>query len=81
MRHWSPTLPIPHSVPPDLALALSTAGRLMEFGRCEYSEVSASVELPTVAEVRWVAGGGRAARRVVPGQEKYGEFDGVPFEE
>ncbi|WP_151774320.1 hypothetical protein [Streptomyces abyssomicinicus] len=63
---------------PDPALALSTARRLMEFGICEYSEVSVGAELRSVAEVRRVA-------RELPqawfrGQEEYGEFDGVPWE-
>ncbi|MGW6708588.1 hypothetical protein ACWGDE_27360 [Streptomyces sp. NPDC054956] len=64
---------------PDLALALSTARRLMEFGRCEHSEVSVYAELPSLAEVRRVA-------KELPGawfrgQEEYGEFYGVPFED
>ncbi|MGR4878004.1 hypothetical protein ACIPUC_00995 [Streptomyces sp. LARHCF249] len=64
---------------PDPALALSTARRLMEFGRCEYSEVSVYAELPSLAEVRRVA-------KELPegwfrGQETYGEFDGVPLED
>ncbi|MFF5977027.1 hypothetical protein ACFY7C_36595 [Streptomyces sp. NPDC012769] len=40
---------------PDPALALCTARRLMEFGRCEHSEVSAYAELSSVAEVRRMA--------------------------
>ncbi|WP_329389932.1 hypothetical protein OG625_37655 [Streptomyces sp. NBC_01351] len=64
---------------PDPALALSTARRLMEFGRCEYSEVSVYAELPSVAEVR------RMAKELPEGwfrgQEEHGEFDGVPLEE
>ncbi|MFD9499936.1 hypothetical protein [Streptomyces sp. NPDC060035] len=64
---------------PDPALALSTARRLMELGRCEYSEVSVYAELRSVAEVRRVA-------KELPagwfrGQEEYGEFDGVPLED
>ncbi|MCX4775344.1 hypothetical protein [Streptomyces sp. NBC_01264] len=64
---------------PDLALALSTARHLMEFGRREYSEVSVSVQLPSVAEVRRVA-------EELPGvwfqgQEECGEFEGVSFED
>nr|WTB34021.1 hypothetical protein OG781_35035 [Streptomyces sp. NBC_00830] len=64
---------------PDPALALSTARRLMEFGRCEYSEVSVYAELRSVAEVRRVA-------KELPagwfrGQEEYGESDGVPLED
>ncbi|MGW2564381.1 hypothetical protein ACWCXB_35315 [Streptomyces sp. NPDC001514] len=64
---------------PDPALALSTARRLMEFGRCEYSEVSMYAELRSIAEVRRVA-------KELPGgwfrgQEEYGEFDGVPLED
>ncbi|MFE9560099.1 hypothetical protein ACFYM0_03215 [Streptomyces sp. NPDC006487] len=64
---------------PDLGLALSTVRRLTEFGRREYSEVSVSAELCSVAEVRRVAedlpGGW------FRGQAEYGEFDGVPFQE
>ncbi|MFV5997740.1 hypothetical protein ACNPQM_36480 [Streptomyces sp. NPDC056231] len=64
---------------PDLALALSTARRLIEFGRCEYSEVSVYAEFSSVAEVRRVA-------KVLPeecfqGQVDYEEFDGVPLAE
>ncbi|MFF4013275.1 hypothetical protein [Streptomyces sp. NPDC001717] len=61
---------------PDPALALSTARRLVEFGRCEYSEVSVYAELPSVAEVR------RMARELPEGWfrglDEPGEFDGVP---
>lgn len=68
--------PDPDPVP---ALALSTARRLMEFGRCEYSEVSVYAELPSVAEVR------RMAKELPEGwfrgQEEHGEFDGVPPKE
>ncbi|MFJ3520801.1 MULTISPECIES: hypothetical protein [unclassified Streptomyces] len=64
---------------PDPALALSTARRLMEFGRCEYSGVSADAELPSVAEVQ------RMAKELPEGwcrgREEYGEFDGVPYED
>ncbi|MGW1354887.1 hypothetical protein ACWCQE_37345 [Streptomyces sp. NPDC002409] len=64
---------------PDPALALSVARRLMEFGRCEDSEVSVYADLRSVAEVRRVA-------KELPegwfrGQEAYGEFDGVPLED
>ncbi|WP_351237521.1 hypothetical protein [Streptomyces sp. NPDC002133] len=64
---------------PDPALALRTARRLMEFGRCEYSKVCVYAELRSVAEVRRVA-------KELPagwfrGQEEYGEFDGVPLED
>lgn len=64
---------------PDLTLALSTARRLMEFGRCAHSEVSVFAELGSVAEVRRVAG--ELPEGWFRGQEEYGEFDGVPFEE
>ncbi|MER6443807.1 hypothetical protein [Streptomyces venezuelae] len=62
---------------PDPALALRTARRLAEFGRCEYTRVSAYAEFPSVTEVRGVA-------KELPagwfrGQEAYGEFDGVPL--
>ncbi|WP_225800284.1 hypothetical protein [Streptomyces sp. NK15101] len=64
---------------PDPALALSTARRLMEFGRCEHSEVSAYAELSSVAEVRRMA-------KAMPkgwfrGASELEEFQGVPFEE
>ncbi|MFD3580957.1 hypothetical protein [Streptomyces sp. NPDC058683] len=64
---------------PDLALALSTARRLMEFGRCEYSEVSVYAEIRSVAEVRRVA-------KELPegwfrGQADCLDVDGVPLEE
>ncbi|MFE6697731.1 hypothetical protein [Streptomyces sp. NPDC057718] len=64
---------------PDRARALSTARRLVEFGRREHSEVYVYAELPSVAEVRRMA-------EELPGgwfrgQEAYGEFDGVPFED
>ncbi|MFE1415260.1 hypothetical protein ACIGFK_02800 [Streptomyces sp. NPDC085524] len=63
----------------DLALALSTARSLMEFGRCEYSEVSAYAEFHSFAEVR------RAAKELpgawFQGQAEYAEFDGVPWEQ
>ncbi|MFA3877024.1 hypothetical protein ABS735_25595 [Streptomyces sp. MMCC 100] len=60
----------------DRALALSTARRIVEFGRRADSRVSARTELHSVAEVRRVA-------KELPGGwfrswEKYGEFDGVP---
>ncbi|MFE9565889.1 hypothetical protein ACFYM0_32800 [Streptomyces sp. NPDC006487] len=64
---------------PDLALAMSTARRLMEFGRREYSQVSVSVELRSVAEVRRVAA--ELPGAWFRGEEEYGEFDGVPFQE
>ncbi|MFG3001750.1 hypothetical protein [Streptomyces sp. NPDC048340] len=64
---------------PDLALALSTARRLMDFGRCEDSEVSVYAEFNSVAEVQRVA-------KELPegwfrGQEGYEEFNGVPWED
>ncbi|MFF8380952.1 hypothetical protein ACF07V_33010 [Streptomyces sp. NPDC015661] len=64
---------------PDPVLALSTARRLMEFGRCEYSEVSAYAEFSSVAEVRRVA-------KAMPGgwfrgASELEEFEGVPFED
>ncbi|MEU8616585.1 hypothetical protein [Streptomyces sp. NPDC048623] len=68
---------------PDPALALATARRLMEFGRCEHSDVSVYAELPSVAEVRRVAEAlpegwfrGREGRG-----ESGWEFEGVPFDE
>uniref|UniRef100_A0AAU2K2L1 Uncharacterized protein n=1 Tax=Streptomyces sp. NBC_00049 TaxID=2903617 RepID=A0AAU2K2L1_9ACTN len=63
----------------DPVLALSTARRLMEFGRCEYSQVSVYAELRSVAEVRRVAG--ELPAGWFRGQEECGEFDGVPWEE
>ncbi|MFH8804902.1 hypothetical protein ACH4F6_35975 [Streptomyces sp. NPDC017936] len=64
---------------PDPVLALSVARRLMEFGRCEHSEVSVYAYLRSVAEVRRVA-------KELPegwfrGKEECGEFDGVPRED
>ncbi|MFE9138945.1 hypothetical protein [Streptomyces sp. NPDC007355] len=64
---------------PDPALALCTARRLMEFGRCEHSEVSAYAELSSVAEVRRMA-------KAMPqgwfrGASELDEFQGVPFED
>ncbi|WP_369145164.1 hypothetical protein [Streptomyces sp. R44] len=64
---------------PDPVLALRTARRLMEFGRCAYSDVSAYAELSSVAEVRRVA-------KVMPeglfrGASELEEFDGVPSED
>ncbi|MGA5192954.1 hypothetical protein [Streptomyces exfoliatus] len=64
---------------PDPVLALRTARRLVEFGRCEYSEVSAFAELSSVAEVR------RAAKAMPEawfrGASELEEFQGVPFED
>ncbi|MGD1221710.1 hypothetical protein AB9Q10_25200 [Streptomyces krungchingensis] len=62
---------------PDLAVALSTARRLMEFGRYEESKVDVFAELWSVAEVRQMA-------RELPqgrfsGQWDDKEFDGVPL--
>ncbi|MFG2334063.1 hypothetical protein ACGFMM_31225 [Streptomyces sp. NPDC048604] len=70
--------PVFHS--PDPVLALSMARRLMEFGRCEYTNVSLYAELRSVDEVR------RGAKELPAGwfrgQEQYGEFDDrVPFED
>lgn len=64
---------------PDPALALSTARRLMEFGRREYSQVYACAELSSVAEVRRLA-------KAMPegwfrGASELEEFEGVPFED
>ncbi|GGS73187.1 hypothetical protein GCM10010222_12580 [Streptomyces tanashiensis] len=64
---------------PDPFLALHTARRLMEFGRCEHSEVSAYAELSSVAEVRRMA-------KAMPGgwfrgASELEEFQGVPFED
>ncbi|MGW6564919.1 hypothetical protein [Streptomyces sp. NPDC054975] len=64
---------------PDLALALSTARRLMEFGRCTYSRVSVAVELCSVDEVRRL--GKELPEGWFRGREEYHEFDGVPWEE
>ncbi|MFB7090847.1 hypothetical protein [Streptomyces sp. NPDC056296] len=64
---------------PDLALALSTARRLMEFGQREDSDVCVYAELHSVAEVQ------RVAKELLEGwfrgQEEYGEFDGALLEE
>ncbi|MCH0542100.1 hypothetical protein I3F58_21555 [Streptomyces sp. MUM 203J] len=64
---------------PDLALALSTARRLMEFGRCEHSEVSVYAEFRSVAEV-W-----RVAKELpelwFQGQADHEEFEEVPLKE
>ncbi|MFF4174080.1 hypothetical protein [Streptomyces sp. NPDC001744] len=64
---------------PHPELALRTARRLMEFGRCESSEVAAYAELFSVAEVR------RAAEALPEGwfrgASRRGEFEGIPFEE
>ncbi|MFB7355988.1 hypothetical protein [Streptomyces gardneri] len=64
---------------PDPLLALRTARRLVEFGRCEYSEVSAYAESSSVAEVRRMA-------KVMPegwfrGASELEAFQGVPFED
>ncbi|MEU4264531.1 hypothetical protein ACYCCF_27825 [Streptomyces argenteolus] len=60
----------------DLGLALSTARRLMEFGRREDSRVTVYAELCSVAEVQ------RVARQLPQGQYAgdfdYREVDGVP---
>ncbi|MFJ4691712.1 hypothetical protein [Streptomyces sp. NPDC088766] len=58
---------------PDPALAVSTARRLVEFGRTEFCKVSVYAELPSVAAVRRVA-------KALPqawfrGREKPEEFD------
>ncbi|MGC4987491.1 hypothetical protein ACLQ18_44190 [Streptomyces sp. DT193] len=62
---------------PDLAVALSTARRLMEFGRYEGSKVDVFAELCSVAEVR------RMARELpqgrFSGQWDDREVDGVPL--
>ncbi|MEU1223035.1 hypothetical protein [Streptomyces microflavus] len=63
----------------DLGLALSTARRLMEFGRREDSRVTAYAELCSVAEVQRVA-------RELPQGQYAGDFDhrevgGVPREQ
>ncbi|MFE6222401.1 hypothetical protein [Streptomyces sp. NPDC057854] len=64
---------------PDPALALRTARRLMEFGRCEHSEVSAYAELSSVAEVRRMAKAMSQGRFC--GASELDEFEGVPFED
>ncbi|MFF9340285.1 MULTISPECIES: hypothetical protein [unclassified Streptomyces] len=65
---------------PDPVLALGMARRLMEFGRCEHTDVSLYAELRSVDEVR------RGAKELPEGwfrgQEHYGEFDDrVPLED
>ncbi|MFF9085902.1 hypothetical protein ACF1BE_05715 [Streptomyces sp. NPDC014991] len=62
---------------PDPALALSTARRLMEFGRCEHSRVSAYAELSSVAEVRQMAEA--MPKGWFRGTSGLEEFQGVPF--
>ncbi|MET9425849.1 hypothetical protein ABZY06_35070 [Streptomyces sp. NPDC006540] len=64
---------------PDLALALGTARRLMEFGRSAHSKVSVAAELCSVAEVRRL--GKELPHGWFRGQEEYDEFDGVPLED
>ncbi|MGX1507636.1 UNVERIFIED_CONTAM: hypothetical protein RKD43_006261 [Streptomyces graminofaciens] len=64
---------------PDPALALSTARRLMEFGRCEYSQVCVYAELASIAEVRRVAK--ELPEAWFQGQAGYEEFDGVPLKD
>ncbi|MGW1432999.1 hypothetical protein ACWD6K_30795 [Streptomyces sp. NPDC002431] len=64
---------------PDRALALRIARRLVEFGRCGYSEVSAYAELSSVTEVRRMA-------KAMPqgwflGASELEEVQGVPFED
>ncbi|MFF0483194.1 hypothetical protein [Streptomyces sp. NPDC004435] len=64
---------------PDPTLALRTARRLMEFGRCEHSEVCAYAELSSVAEVRRLAKAMSQGRFC--GASELDEFEGVPFED
>ncbi|MEV7174146.1 hypothetical protein AB0O18_31175 [Streptomyces sp. NPDC093224] len=64
---------------PDLALALSTARRLMEFGRRPCSQVSVAAQLSSVAEVRRL--GERLPGGRFEGYARYDEFDGVPWDE
>ncbi|WP_030965925.1 hypothetical protein [Streptomyces sp. NRRL S-378] len=64
---------------PDPALALSTARRLMELGRCEHSEVCVYAEFRSVAEVRRVAK--EMPEGWFQGQAGHEERDGVPSEE
>ncbi|MFF3014745.1 hypothetical protein [Streptomyces sp. NPDC057939] len=64
---------------PDVVLALGAARRLMEFGRCEYSEVSVCAMLGSVAEVRRVAKALPAA--LFRGHEEAWEFEGMSWEE
>ncbi|MER5758140.1 hypothetical protein [Streptomyces sp. NPDC002082] len=58
---------------------MSAALHLMNFGRREYSEVSVSAELRSAAEVRRVAY--ELPGAWFRGQEEFGEFDAVPFED
>ncbi|CAL9661642.1 hypothetical protein SUDANB108_07042 [Streptomyces sp. enrichment culture] len=60
---------------PDLALALSTARRLMEFGRWEESDVCVYAQLHSVAEVQ------RVAKELPEGWFRGREEDGVPWED
>ncbi|MFF9172443.1 MULTISPECIES: hypothetical protein [unclassified Streptomyces] len=65
---------------PDPVRALSMARRLMEFGRCEHTNVSLYAELRSVDEVR--QGAKKLPEGWFRGQEHYGEFDDrVPFED
>ncbi|MFE2585931.1 hypothetical protein [Streptomyces sp. NPDC059378] len=64
---------------PDLALALSTARRLMEFGRQEESSVDVYAELGSIAEVRRVAK--ELPQGWFQGQWSFSEVDGVPQDE
>ncbi len=77
-RRMSNDIAYPVFCTPDRALALSTARRLMEFGRWEHSNVCVYAELHSVAEAR------RMAKELPEGwfrgQEEYREFDGVPLE-
>lgn len=60
---------------PDLALALSTARRLMLFGQQEDSDVCVCAQLHSVAEVQ------RVAKELPEGWFRGREEDGVPWED
>ncbi|MFD5272082.1 hypothetical protein [Streptomyces sp. NPDC058335] len=64
---------------PDPPLALSTARRLVEFGRTEFSEVCVYAKLPSLAEVRRVAKD--LPQAWCRGQEKSGEFGTARLED
>lgn len=78
-RRMSNDIAYPVFRTPHLALALSTARRLMEFGQREYSAVCVYAELHSVAEVQRVVKELPEGR--FRGREECGEFDGVPWED
>ncbi|MFE6039884.1 hypothetical protein [Streptomyces sp. NPDC056452] len=65
----------------DPALALRTARRLMEFGRCEHSKVSAYTELSSVAEVRRMAKAIPEPEGRFCGAFELEEVEEIPFED